>query len=321
MRWSISILLSLASCSTLKEFVDPTVGETDVESEVIDTEYIPPEETGDTARVGPLEVSLLEVPGDIPEVGTEAEILGQVLLRGRDLADVTLTISSSIDGDLEAPELGEAGTFRWSTSVLSAGEHNVRFTATDADGNVGFLDETVLICQWPPFEAFGQDVIGAGWLTFDDAHWNPGGWLEVTGNEQSRRGAIYKTDYKMDPGNFEIQFSIATGGGINTGADGYAVNIVNVPDVPALIEYVQTAQNGGCLGYGSDGTICGDYEIDAFHVEFDTWQNGHDPTSANHVSINLDGNASDHILWTPLLPRRSPVARRDREGRRRLAHS
>ena len=43
--------------------------------------------------------------------------------------------------------------------------------------------------------------------------------------------------------------------------------------------------------------------VDAFHIEFDNWQNSNDPvddpTSQDHIAITLDGNPSNHVLWTP----------------------
>ena len=67
-----------------------------------------------------------------------------------------------------------------------------------------------------------------------------------------------------------------------------------------LENFIATAKNGGCLGYGVSGE-CGTMQLDAFHVEFDTWKNNgdvnYDPAAQNHIGIMLDGDASNHVLW------------------------
>ena len=120
----------------------------------------------------------------------------------------------------------------------------------------------------------------------------------MTGNASGKHGAIYNVGDKINPGDIEISLKIWTGGGINTGADGYAMTIINAFDVAELESVISAGKAGGCLGYGVGGT-CGDLQVDAFHVEFDTWENKNheDPTPQNHIAITLDGDPSSHILW------------------------
>lgn len=243
-------------------------------------------------------IVLLDRTGQIP-VGESAVVSFRVQAEGFQADDLEVTAVSDLDGPVAIPDLDNRGRFNLPTEGLSAGLHAVAIRATTPDG--GSYTETfdVPICEWPALQDFNANPIGAGWQAYGNAYWDPTGWLEITGNVQSRYGSIYKIDQRIDPGDFRMEFRIATGGGINSGADGYAVNVVNVPDVASLEAYIASAANGGCLGYGIGGpTECGFNTVDAFHIEFDTWQNGWDPTSANHIAINLDGDPGAHPLWT-----------------------
>jgi len=172
----------------------------------------------------------------------------------------------------------------------------------NAEGKEVQAQVTVGVCTYGQVNTFDAGTVGPDWKIYGDAFFDPGGWLEMTGNAPSKHGAIYHAGSKINPGDIEINFKIWTGGGINSGADGFAMNILNVQDVAELEAIIAAGSNGGCLGYGVSGP-CGDLSIDAFHIEFDTWQNNNDPnndpTFQNHVAITLDGNPSNHVLWAP----------------------
>ena len=159
------------------------------------------------------------------------------------------------------------------------------------------------LCSEKIAESFDTKPTGKIWKTFGDAFWDPGGWLEITGNEKSKQGAFYDVVHSVTPGDASIRFRIATGGGINGGADGYALNFVEAPTIGDLEAIIKAGGGGGCLGYGVAGK-CGTMAIKAFHVEFDTWQNkadpNTDPTASNHIGILLNGNSSDHKLFVAL---------------------
>ena len=40
--------------------------------------------------------------------------------------------------------------------------------------------------------------------------------------------------------------------------------------------------------------------IDSFHIEFDTWENGYDPTWQNHMGLMLNADAGNHVFYQNL---------------------
>lgn len=260
-----------------------------------------PEETavnGDT-DVDPLGILLIEAPDFVP-VGELLELMIQVTgAPGEEVAVSVTDETGRLLGDMIWVATYQG--FQWGIDTLSAGEHTLTLTATALDGRTATLDLPLGICEWPAVETFDTNALSKDWVAFGDANWDPQGWLEITGNAQSRAGSIYKTSSKINAGDLHMEFDIATGGGINSGADGYAVNIVDVADPAALATWIATTQNGGCLGYGS-ASPCGGTAVNAFHIEFDTWHNSeyNDPTTQNHIAINLDGSPVSHPLWAPV---------------------
>lgn len=134
---------------------------------------------------------------------------------------------------------------------------------------------------------------------------------------------IYNIAEKVYPGDISIKFKIRTGPNKqdtpdNSGADGFAMSVVNLENVEQLEAYINTVQHGGGTGYavqapfgtnstgnaddafGGENIFLGE-KRSAFHIEFDTWQN-HEGGSAtgdpaeNHIAIMIDGQATDHKL-------------------------
>ncbi|MCB9681704.1 MAG: hypothetical protein H6733_09555 [Alphaproteobacteria bacterium] len=258
----------------------------------------------DTSRPETSDVLSMQVadqPFLLPVGDSPSDITIRVFSEDFAVSDVHVTVSSSRDGSLpDAVYAADDQLFHFDAAALTTGHHTLTFHARDPDRNTAELLVEIDICEWPPLQDFNSNPIGNGWQSFGDAYWDSHGWLEITGNAQSRAGSIYKVDDEVDPGDFRLEFSIATGGGINSGADGYSVNIVNVATVEELEAYIDQAANGGCLGYGIGGPAeCGHDTIDAFHIEFDTWENGWDPTPLDHIAITMDGDPGTHVLWTP----------------------
>jgi hypothetical protein len=145
------------------------------------------------------------------------------------------------------------------------------------------------------------------WSLYRDAGWNPGGWLEMTGTSQGRKGAVYNTVDAIASGVASIQFTLTTGGGINGGADGFAFTIVEIADSTRLLDLLNGAGAGGGLGYGVGGAYADpDFVLtgDALTVEIDTWHNQlnnverhTDPTNVNHIAITQNADAGDHLAW------------------------
>ncbi len=210
----------------------------------------------------------------------------------------------------------------------------VATTLIDAVGNLGqssgmatFMDvDTTVIqarlvtpegmCEWSSPVSFhvcgewvdeGFEPAGPpGWVLYGNAVYPGNGTVELTGNVTGSGGALYNDAVTVSEGNASMEMTFSTGGGSNTGADGFALTIVNLDTVQELISMLGSASNGGGLGYGVSGAY-GSWVGDALHVEVDTWynfipNNPHtDPVDANHVSINLNGDPGNHI-WFQAIP-------------------
>jgi len=154
--------------------------------------------------------------------------------------------------------------------------------------------------------------LGAGWIALDSATWQdangPDSWVELTGNVQGSRGALYNQDVTVDAGSASVKITFATGGGINSGADGLAMTVVDLDTLDDLLAMIDSAHSGGGLGYGVAGEY-GPWVGDALHVEVDTWYNSYngttefhtDPTSQNHVAIALNGDPGNDV-WFAAIP-------------------
>lgn len=295
MRRVLPALLLLGSCTKLPTVDGPSDIPEDTDVSVVDTD--PHTDVSDTSVENTFSVKIVDQPLEMVVGDTSGLVKGRVTSDVWIGSDYTAAWTSSRDGDVGTMTIDADGKFSWNPSVLQAGHHELTLTVTSPSGESHSASILLDVCTFEPTEHFDSGI-PAGWRAYGNASWDPGGWLEVTGNYQSRAGSIYKIDRKVDPGDFRLEFRIATGGGINTGADGYTVNVVNVPDVPALTAYINSAANGGCLGYGiSAACIPGStLTVDAFHVEFDTWYNGEfaDPFQTNHVEITFDGHPEIH---------------------------
>ena len=249
-------------------------------------------------------VSLDPVPGVI-EVGTPVTVTGTVMDDGYAAEDLILSWESGLAGPLGAGTGPDgSGAVSLTTDALTPGLHTITLTATNPAQKQGFGSVDVGICEWAAPETFDADIQGAGWKIYDNAYWDPGGWLEMTGNSQTKKGSIYNIVDVLTPGDVSISFKIMTGPNVGNGADGFAMSVWEVDDEAALDAVVDAAYTGGGLAYGVGG-IFGAWAGNAFHVEIDTWHNvfnGNtelhtDPTTENHIAVLLNGDAGDHKLW------------------------
>jgi hypothetical protein len=182
------------------------------------------------------------------------------------------------------------------TSTLSPGPHVVTLNVdTPTLPQAAEATVTLKICAVMTPDDFDADIEASGWKLYGNAYWDMGGWLELTGLG-SGGGSIYKISETLSASDTTILFDFYTGDGINGGADGFAMTVIDVDNVADLETFIDTAKNGGCLGYGASAA-CGPMEIEAFHVEIDTWYNENyaDPTT-NHIAITLNGDPSNHVL-------------------------
>jgi hypothetical protein len=294
------ITLVALSCATGLP-TDPDKGtDPPTDSETAPPDHVDTELPNPTDTAPPFELLVVDAPVNAPVGDATAEVVLQAQGGTPPYDNVVLSVVSDLDGDVGAATLDGSGALRWATTGLSGGAH--RLTFTDSHSGVSVVAQ-VGICTWPPLEDFTTNVIGADWTLFGHASWDPGGWLEITGTEINRRGALFKTSQRVNAGDVRIDFSFATGGGFGTGADGLAISIIDAADPVELASIVNAAQAGGCLGYGVSGA-CGSLSISAFHVEIDTWFNQNnpitDPTPDDHLAISLNGDPGTPLLWQSL---------------------
>ena len=274
-----------------------------------------------------------ETGGDVPDLSTpriavtiEVPGSGSVFDTGEEIAFVARVVddryepdtlntiwTSSRDGLLATLPPDGSGRTVLRTSSLSSGEHRVTVAVEALDLNTGEASVNIGICGWDEAESFDSDLSDSEWTVLGDASRDSRGWLEMTGNYGNRKGAIFNISEAILPGNIQLRFRISTGQcdepgpcSGSTGADGFAMSVFAASDPDTLVDIVGAAHGGGGLGYGVSGAY-GDVEVDAFHVEFDTWHNIYngdtelhtDPTTENHVAITLDGDPGSHLLWAP----------------------
>ena len=190
------------------------------------------------------------------------------------------------------------------------GKTQVRARLTNGEQVCESGAETLLnLCKYQVMETFNTGV-SEEWTLQHDANWisGPGGtgWVELTGIGNGKKGVIFNDSVKVTEGRASIRMTFATGGGVNSGADGMAMTILDVETVQEMADYIASAATGGGLGFATSG-FYGDWVGSALHVEVDTWYNEingaelhTDPTTQNHVAISLDGNPGDFIAWSPI---------------------
>ena len=219
-------------------------------------------------------------------------------------SDLQVEWSSDASGVLGTSAVDASGATQWSTGALPKGAQvlTAKIVTTLGICATG-TDVKVSVCGAVIAETFDKAPAGSDWKFFKDASWDPGGWLELTGNEKSKQGAIYNTALYVQPGDVSMHFSIQTGGGINGGADGFAVTLIEAKNTTDVETFIAAGQPGGCLGYGV-APPCGTMKITAFHIEFDTFHNSGDPVTDpimdDHIGILLNGDASDHKVVTAI---------------------
>lgn len=238
--------------------------------------------------------------GTVIEFGQVIDLAGMVSDTLALPTELTVTWTSDKDGLLGASPPDAQGVVKLNGVKLSAGKHFIQLQATNKQGISAVDGLSIGVCAWVKPESFDTKLDGAKWQTSGDAYWDPGGWLEMTGNAQSKFGKIWNVVDHVSPGDVQISFKIQTGGGMNGGADGFAMSVIDAKDVVELQSILDKAGNGGCLGYGVAGG-CGTLKISAFHLEIDTFDNtgdpNTDPTYDDHIAVTLDGDASKHWLW------------------------
>ncbi len=144
------------------------------------------------------------------------------------------------------------------------------------------------------------EMAPTGWQAVGDAVWNSSGWIDLTENEQARQGAFF-FDTPLQSGDTSIHMTIQTGNGMNGGADGLALTIIDVPNATQLPELLTEAEPGGGIGYAVSEDP-GLWNGRAITIEIDTFQNTGDyehidPTTSDHIGIIENADPEAHVAW------------------------
>ena len=287
-------------------------------SQVTDPDPVEPELT--ISLVSPAEQTVVDF-------GSTVSLRVFVSLSGVEATEAPeLAISSQRDGLVFQGTVMPNTEFTFEWTPLNAGIHTLTFGVSlphEGDTLVANASLSIGVCGWSDAESFDGDVTASGWSTMGTGARvvNEGGnnYLELTGRygEYGSRGAYFDTATQVAPGNVNLRFRVRTGGGQNTGGDGFAMSIFEVNTVAELEDIVGSAFGGSGLGYGvagggssGTGTHYGTREVNAFHIEFDTWHNNYDGSqghtdplrdngtgTGNHIAITTNGNPGVHYIW------------------------
>ena len=243
---------------------------------------IPLSATGNTAPTveitTPTDASVLD-PGVITAFSAS-------VADGEDSPDsLSLRWTSDIDGELSTAPSDAAGlaSLSWDGSVLDPGAHTVTLTATDSCGAVG--SDTITVCQNAGYIEESVDL--ESWHFEGSALWDAAnGWVQLTAPLETQAGTAFQTSTTVEADNVVIAFSFYASGG--SGADGLSVTAL---DTTRMTTFVGTS--GGGIGYGG---------LPGWSVEVDTWYNSdlYDPTTEDHLSVLLDGNAYGPVVSATL---------------------
>jgi hypothetical protein len=241
------------------------------------------------------------VDGDAFRAGSPNLLLGELVSDTLDFATVEVSVVSSIDGLVGIVTPDATGRFELSLAGLTGGRHTLTVRAVDATSTEQTATADIAVCPTIPALDFNADLTSADWLIVGDASREPAGWLELTGLAGGQQGAIFYLGSTLSRGDTEISLRVSTGqcplpGPCDSpadGADGFAMSIIGLTGVAELANLLAEARPGEGLGYAVTPRA-----VDAFHIEFDTYHNAIDPTLGNHVAITLNGDPTNHLLWT-----------------------
>ncbi len=322
------IFFSLIGCSTSGKSTIPLGSDSGIpEDSAVESEpesVGAPESEPDSAAIGPSITFVSPTSQSQFEDGDSITFLAEVTNAPEESGPYTITWESTLDGILHEEQRDDVSSLTWSTSSLSKGVHTVYLYVTDSSGTVTVATVLVGICGWDLLDDFESEIDTSNWLLHRDAYRDARGWLEMTGNAQGKKGAIFNIGQELQPGNLKIKFNISTGQcdapdvactPFTCDADGFAVSIYKTNTAVELEALLENTSTGGGLGYAYSGSACsidtdcpagtscesGECATQSFHIEFDTWYNsGSDPTEADHIGIMLNGDQSTHHLYTEI---------------------
>jgi len=198
---------------------------------------------------------------------------------------LSLKWASDVDGLLSTVSAHSDGhaEFVWEDLYRSSGEHVVSLSARDSceranTASVGF-------CQNEGYTEESIDLVS--WNFEGSAFWDSDNeWVELTGPHNTQAGTAFQTTSSVMSDAINIEFSFFLSGG--SGADGMSLTALDVDRMTSFV-----GGTGGGIGY---------YGLPGWSVEIDTYYNSShsDPTTADHLSVHLDGNVNDPQAWAAL---------------------
>ena len=197
----------------------------------------------------------------------------------------TLTVQwrSSVDGELSTGPVSPDGmaVMGWTSVDQTSGDHRVEIEVQDSCGNTAL--DSVGFCQ---NEGYTEDSLDlASWHFEGTALWDTTNeWVELTGPFTAQAGTAFQTSAAVTSDNVVIEFEFYASGG--SGADGISLTALDVDRMTSFV-----GGSGGGLGY---------LGLPGWSIEIDTYHNGHDPTSQDHLSFHVDGNVGSPAAWVAL---------------------
>lgn len=201
-----------------------------------------------------------------------------------DAEELYITWSSDVDGTIDSAFAESDGTslVEW-TGTRTSGDHTLTATVLDSCGNEGSLD--VQVCVQAGYDVDGLDL--STWHFEGDSTWDStNNWLQITDTSTGQVGSAFQLT-PVSGDNVTIEFQFYASGG--SGADGIALTAL---DTSRATSYL--GESGGYLGYGA--TAAAD-RLPGWSIEFDTYENGTDPTSSDHIAFTFDGDAANPESW------------------------
>lgn len=249
---------------------------------------VPLETAGDApptvALVAPLHGDILD-PGDrtVEAVVGDAEDAPE---------QIAVTWRSDVDGVIANGFADAAG--RMSTTWAAGrteGEHAVTVTATDTCGNTATMD--IGVCQQAGYTVDELDI--SSWNFEGAAAWDAANrWLRLTPAATDQVGTAFATSRTVRADSVQISFAFFIGGG--SGADGISLTALDVARMTTFLG------GTGCgIGYGGDAACTAGPALPGWSIEVDThFNDGQDPTTADHLMFTFDGDVDDPAVWAEL---------------------
>lgn len=209
------------------------------------------------------------------------DLVASVTEDSDDLSSLLVEWSSNVDGVLGTANIDHTGLSVFPFSTSTHGQHEISASVYDSCGNEGY--DAVGICQQYGYEAENLDI--STWQFEGTANWDSNiNVVELTKPLVNSAGTAFSTATTVNAENVEIEFQFFVSGG--SGADGFSLTALDVNRMTGFV-----GSTGGGIGYGG---------LPGWSIEVDTYYNGHDPTSQDHIAFSFDGDVTNPVVWSAL---------------------